>query len=304
MKGFVKRKVIKQTVMTTVYGVTKYGAKLQIARQLEDNPAFPVEHVESASKYLADKTFESLNEMFEASQEIQAWFTECAQVISKSLRQLVRWETPLGLKVVQPYVKKAPWPPFANRGPTVGDCVGEQGDQEASSVRGHKHDFVLQLLTPPSRKNKIRQGRGDLGAAAEWPNVLKQKNGFPPNFVHSLDSTHMMLTSLHLWRSGLTFASVHDCYWTHACTVDPMNRVCRRQFFNMHSQPILENLSDLFIETYLAEDPRGPRGGGNSSIGFRPDLVELAKARALFASIPRKGDLNLAEVMESTYFFS
>ena len=36
VKGFVQRKVIKQTVMTTVYGVTRYGAKLQIARQLED----------------------------------------------------------------------------------------------------------------------------------------------------------------------------------------------------------------------------------------------------------------------------
>jgi DNA-directed RNA polymerase len=34
LEGHVTRKVIKQTVMTTVYGVTKYGAKLQIARQL------------------------------------------------------------------------------------------------------------------------------------------------------------------------------------------------------------------------------------------------------------------------------
>lgn len=35
LEGFIKRKVIKQTVMTTVYGVTKYGAKLQIAKQLK-----------------------------------------------------------------------------------------------------------------------------------------------------------------------------------------------------------------------------------------------------------------------------
>ncbi len=36
LDGFVKRKVVKQTVMTTVYGVTKYGATKQIARQLKD----------------------------------------------------------------------------------------------------------------------------------------------------------------------------------------------------------------------------------------------------------------------------
>ena len=34
LEGFVKRKVIKQTVMTTVYGVTWFGARLQIAKQL------------------------------------------------------------------------------------------------------------------------------------------------------------------------------------------------------------------------------------------------------------------------------
>lgn len=34
LEGHITRKVIKQTVMTTVYGVTKFGARLQITRQL------------------------------------------------------------------------------------------------------------------------------------------------------------------------------------------------------------------------------------------------------------------------------
>ena len=92
--------------MTTVYGVTAYGAKLQIARQLEDLDDFPQEMREVASKYLAKKTFESLNEMFTASQEIQSWFTECANVISGTLLKTVEWETPLGLPVAQPYMKR------------------------------------------------------------------------------------------------------------------------------------------------------------------------------------------------------
>jgi len=37
LDGFIHRKVIKQTVMTTVYGVTRFGARLQIARQLKGN---------------------------------------------------------------------------------------------------------------------------------------------------------------------------------------------------------------------------------------------------------------------------
>ena len=105
MDGFVRRKVIKQTVMTTVYGVTMYGAKLQIAKQLKDIDEYPQEHVNSGAAYLAQKTFESLNEMFTSSQEIQNWFTECATLISDDFLKNVEWNTPLGLYVQQPYFR-------------------------------------------------------------------------------------------------------------------------------------------------------------------------------------------------------
>lgn len=65
------------------------------------------------------------------------------------------------------------------------------------------------------------------------PNVMKQKNAFPPNFIHSLDSSHMMLTSLHCERAGITFVSVHDCYWTHPSTANIMNKVCIRMILNI-----------------------------------------------------------------------
>ena len=105
LDGFVKRKVIKQTVMTTVYGVTKYGARLQIEKQLKAIDEFPQHLTGPGSAYLAELTFESLNDMFEASQNIQAWFTECATSISDDFKGLVEWETPLGLHVIQPYTK-------------------------------------------------------------------------------------------------------------------------------------------------------------------------------------------------------
>ena len=54
---------------------------------------------------------------------------------------------------------------------------------------------------------------------------MRHRNAFPPNFIHSLDATHMMLTALQCQRAGITFASIHDCYWTHACDVDTLNKV-------------------------------------------------------------------------------
>lgn len=227
LRGFVKRKVIKQTIMTTVYGVTRYGARLQIAKQLKDIDEFPKEFVWQASSYLTTKTFESLREMFSSTKEIQDWFTECARQISTTRAHNVEWVTPLGLPVVQPYSRS----------------------QKFINSKGK----VTQTLSMDMY---------------ERPNIMKQKNAFPPNFIHSLDSTHMMLTSLHCEKQGLTFVSVHDCFWTHACTVPDMNKVsfshfltgkivnlvlfqiCREQFVALHSQPILEDLSKFLVNRY------------------------------------------------------
>ncbi|XP_046990509.1 DNA-directed RNA polymerase, mitochondrial [Schistocerca americana] len=257
LEGFVQRKVIKQTVMTTVYGVTRFGARLQIARQLKDLEGFPKEFVWPASTYLVTKTFDSLREMFTSTKEIQDWFTECARLISQICGQNVEWITPLGLPVVQPYFR----PP-------------KNLKFKESKVEDHFHVDMF-----------------------ERPNVMKQKNAFPPNFIHSLDSSHMMLTSLFCERNNVTFVSVHDCYWTHPSTVNVMNKICRDQFVALHSQPILESLSRYLVEKY-SYPTRDIKDDGS--------LTSAAKLRLnkILQKVPQKGDFNLQEVLESIYFFS
>lgn len=41
LEGFISRKVVKQTVMTVVYGVTRYGGRLQIEKRLRELSDFP-----------------------------------------------------------------------------------------------------------------------------------------------------------------------------------------------------------------------------------------------------------------------
>ncbi|KAK4874106.1 hypothetical protein RN001_013466 [Aquatica leii] len=254
LKGFVVRKVIKQTIMTTVYGVTRFGARLQIARQLKDIENFPKEHVWAASTYLTGKTFESLRAMFNSTREIQDWFTECARLISSVCNENVEWVTPLGLPIVQPYNKY----------------------RKFNSKYGYQ----------PFHMDKY-----------EKPNVMKQKNAFPPNFIHSLDSSHMMLTSLWCERAGVMFVSVHDCYWTHPSTVSFMNEICRKQFVALHSENILENLSTFLSNKYsynishFADD------------GSAADMTKLKLNRVL-RKLPKTGDFNINEVLQSVYFFS
>lgn len=80
----------------------------------------------------------------------------------------------------------------------------------------------------------------------------KNVTAFPPNFIMSLEATHMVLTSLNCAKAGLTLVSEHDSFATHAGTVDEMNKICREQFLLLYSQPILENLSALFCEKHLS----------------------------------------------------
>ncbi|CAG0894441.1 unnamed protein product [Darwinula stevensoni] len=261
LEGFVRRKVIKQTIMTTVYGVTRFGARLQIAKQLKDIEEFPQEHQWAASYYLVQKTFLSLQEMFTATRHIQDWLTECARLISAVCGQSVEWVTPLGFPIIQPY------------------------------HRGLLRGFSLASL------DALRSIPFYSMDAYERPNVMKQKNAFPPNFIHSLDSCHMMLTSLFCQSQGLSFVSIHDCFWTHASTVDRMNQICREQFVALHSEPILEDLSRYLIEKYSYSD--GEFVGDGS-------VVEMAKRKLnrVLHQVPAKGSFNLQDVLHSTYFFS
>lgn len=104
----------------------------------------------------------------------------------------------------------------------------------------------------------------------------RQASAFPPNFVHSLDSSHMLLTALEMDRRGLTFSAVHDSFWTHACDVDEMNEALRDCFVELYEQPLLERLKASW---------------------------ELRYPITQFPDLPERGSLDLEEVRSATYFF-
>lgn len=80
------------------------------------------------------------------------------------------------------------------------------------------------------------------------PVLQKQRNAFPPNFVHSLDSCHMILTGLHCEQSDITFVSVHDCYWVHAKNVTMMSKV--KLCWSFITFEIRSNLGEVLQEMF------------------------------------------------------
>ena len=92
--------------MTTVYGVTLYGAQLQVAKQLREFEDFPPELVREGSTSLARLTLSSIGKIFTSSVKIQDWLVASARRITSKQQIPVSWTTPLGLPVMQPYMKE------------------------------------------------------------------------------------------------------------------------------------------------------------------------------------------------------
>lgn len=251
--GPVTRKVIKQTVMTIVYGVTFTGGREQIAKQLRSQELLPSPEIYDSAFYLTSCVFRSIGEMFTAAQAIQKWLSDTARTVALS-GEPVTWITPLGLPIVQPY-----------------------------------HKTTRKLLQTNLQGITILESNNP----STEPNVRKQETAFPPNFVHSLDSSHMMLTANACQRSGVQFVAVHDSYWTHASTVDAMSRHCREQFVHLHESPILENLSQFFKIHYEGRPFIDPRKKGTE----RNRIVEITPC-------PQRGDFDVRKVLESRYFFN
>lgn len=286
LHGKISRKIVKTTVMTNVYGVTFLGAMRQVGKRLNElHPELqPYSLVLSA--YVAKKIFHALGTLFSSAHDIQYWLGDCANRINTSLtpdqldqisqsfefdfdnrkdfkrpsakiaaslknvafRCSVTWTTPLKLPVVQPY------------------------------------------RDPKSRKVTTRLQTLHISSPTLLDNVDKRKQlqAFPPNFIHSLDATHMMLSAVRCREMGVTFSAVHDSFWTHAADVDQMNKALRSEFIRMHSEDVVGRLAAEFKarfgnNLYQAFIPRGT-DLANKIIKCK---TNLALARGLRQSDPQ-----------------
>ena len=91
----------------------------------------------------------------------------------------------------------------------------------------------------------------------------KQISSFSPNFIHSLDAAHMMLTCLKMSRNEvvneqgrlvldpLSFVAVHDSYWTHPCDIPRLNQHLRDAFVELHNNTLTSMLPAVPADSVL-----------------------------------------------------
>lgn len=70
------------------------------------------------------------------------------------------------------------------------------------------------------------------------------QNAIAPNFVHSLDGTHLGLTALRMQARGMQMVCIHDSFGTHPCDVDVMHECIRDAFVHLYSRDTLADFAN------------------------------------------------------------
>jgi len=260
--GHISRKVVKRTVMTNVYGVTFMGAKEQVHDELRNifpkfQPTEKVKSLGSVALYVAYAIFEALGKIFNGAQEIQYWLGECGERITTSLtaeqiqRIHDRYE---GMDLAKEVYDSKFTPPKK--------MTAAQLTKFNKSIENFTTGIIwttpLKMpIVQPYRKDSVQKIRTKIQditvskrSAKDVVDKRKQLQAFPPNFIHSLDASHMLLSALKANEMGLDFAAVHDSFWTHASDIPNLNVILRDAFVRMHSEDIVDRLAAEFSARY------------------------------------------------------
>jgi DNA-directed RNA polymerase len=244
----VKRGCTKRPCMVLPYGGKQYSfsdfVMDYIVEQKEKGNMHPFgDDAFKASTFLAKVIWDSIGEIVHAATDAMAWLQKASRVAS-SEGLPIRWDTPCNFPVLQAYPETRPF-------------------RIETKLLGSAFRPALYKETGKLDKNR-------------------QSNGISPNFVHSIDAAHMMITIDVAKQCEIySFAMVHDSYGTHAADAELMWWCLRKAFVEMYCQ--VDVLED-----------------------FRIDLLDVLPAHrhAEIDPIPQKGDLDIRVVEDSPFFFA
>ncbi len=205
----VTRKVTKRSVMTLCYGSKKYGFSEQILEdtiypEIGKNP-LAFSRPKQSARYLAELIWEAVSKVVVKAVEAMSWLQDTSALLAtdKNIKGdpiPTVWTTPAGFPVIQEYNKLS----CKMLKMTLGDSI------KINVVdHGEKKELTNEDLAP------------QLSCREPIPHTLdtrKQRQGIAPNFVHSMDASHLMLTVGACVDKGVdAFAMIHDSYVNCGC---------------------------------------------------------------------------------------
>ena len=250
--GKVGRKIAKQPTMTMCYSATKFGMQKQIESALKGlDGRTSGSYLEGkcdnhpASVYMAGVVWDAIGETVIAARTAMDWLQRVS-ALTATIGLPLRWTAPNGLPILQEYR----------------EMLGQR-------VRVHFGGQAVKLM---------------LAVESEKLSAARQKSGVAPNFVHALDSAHLMGTVNLALENGMDqFAMIHDSFAVHACDTTRFNRVIRMAFVEQYTPDVLAQFRDEIIQQLEVS---------------APELIEK------MPPLPPRGRLELDAVLDADFFFA
>lgn len=245
----ITRKVCKRSVMTLAYGSKKYGFKQNLLTdilepyQLTNPEQTAFLDIFQAAGYMADLIWQGVRTTVVKAVEGMEWLRKVAKLVCKN-GYVVSWTTPNGLPVQQNYVVN---------------------NSRAIQVR-FNHARLRLYYQEDSDKIDSR----------------KQVNGVAPNFIHSMDATHLQRVVIAEKAQGnKNFMMIHDDFGTDVAHAGHMYHAIREEFMKLYSDT---NYLEAFLNdvSYMIAD----------------------EDKANIPPLPDFGKLELEQVKQSKYCFA
>lgn len=244
----ITRKVCKRSVMTLAYGSGRYGFAENVSEDIikpfiQAHPdTAPFNQPKQSSTYMAGLIWDAVGTTVVKAVEGMKYLQDVAKLICKD-RNVVTWITPNGLPIQQNYMEV---------------------EQKVFQMRisGLRHRFYSLEET------------GNIDSRG-------QAQGIAPNFIHSMDATHLQRVVVASCDEGNTnFAMIHDSFGTDMAHAGRLFGIIREQFVKLykdtnHLQNFLDNVKYMLDEE---------------------DIERI--------SIPAFGSLDIEEVIKSDFCFA
>lgn len=290
----------------SIQGIVNEDVKL-VARHRQVLSAWLMDRIAS---YLAEQFEVVMNHELKHAVTLMDWLGQCTDQF-KPLPSC--WLSPAGFPVLQPKFDK---------------------DKSAKAIESELFGVIYRALPPETAPKTASTSvtRIRSNALLETVNSRGQKTAIPPNFIHSLDASHLMMTVNAALDEGIDqFAMVHDSFGTHAEDAPKLARILREAFIELHATPQLAVLEDWIASVQkLHADDLQPLETLSNNVAQQEMLKQLKqslnisvegveannvkvkenknrKAPPRLPDIPfaeDQGNFDLTEVKNARYFFA
>lgn len=260
-RKMIDRKVVKRAVMTLPYGSTYSSCHKYIEDELTPKlleSGADEKHLSKITHYAASTVWQAIPMVVLKAREGMDYLQKLARLVSKQALP-VSWTTPTGFPVQQSY--------FEVSGERVNLALGGE---------------IILRNNVPIWQAKDNQRRVTFANMERRIDPKRQISGIAPNFIHSLDSSHLMMSVLAAKKRGMSdFALIHDSLGTHAGNTEQFIAIIRESFHRLYA----ENDPLEMLTTHL--------------ISQIPE-----EARKKLPEMPEKGDLDVNDILSAEYLFA